>query len=122
MRTIYPTFQYTDPRTAIEWLGAAFGFTAQQVHEGPDGSIAHAELTFESGMIMVGRRTGSRVRPAPDDFAVYVAVDDIEAHHARATAAGAELVQPLRDTDYGTREYAARDIEGNVWSFGTYRP
>ena len=49
-------------------------------------------------------------------------VEDADAHHARAKAAGAEIVMELMDTDYGSRDYAARDPEGNVWNFGTYRP
>jgi uncharacterized glyoxalase superfamily protein PhnB len=53
---------------------------------------------------------------------MYVVVEDIDAHHDRAAAAGAEVVRALQDTDYGSREYSARDLEGNVWSFGTYQP
>jgi uncharacterized glyoxalase superfamily protein PhnB len=53
---------------------------------------------------------------------LYVAVDDPDAHCERARAAGAEIVRDLGDTDYGSRDYAARDPEGNLWSFGTYRP
>jgi uncharacterized glyoxalase superfamily protein PhnB len=52
----------------------------------------------------------------------YVVVDDPDAHHERAVAAGAEIVRELTDTDYGSREFSARDPEGNLWSFGTYRP
>jgi uncharacterized glyoxalase superfamily protein PhnB len=37
-------------------------------------------------------------------------------------AAGAEVVMPLTDQDYGSRDYTARDPEGNLWSFGTYLP
>ena len=124
MRTIYPVFRYTDPRAAIDWLGAAFGFRVHAMHEAPDGSVAHAELLFDDGMVMIGRRPDTappRVRPAYDDYAVYVAVDDVDAHHDRARAAGAEVVRPPFDTDYGSRDYVARDLEDNVWSFGTYR-
>jgi uncharacterized glyoxalase superfamily protein PhnB len=53
---------------------------------------------------------------------LYVVVDDPDAHHRRAVAAGAEVVQPLTDEDYGSRGYTVRDPEGNVWSFGTYQP
>jgi uncharacterized glyoxalase superfamily protein PhnB len=53
---------------------------------------------------------------------VYLVVSDPDAHHQRATAAGAEIVIPLRDEDYGSRGYTARDPEGNLWSFGTYQP
>jgi uncharacterized glyoxalase superfamily protein PhnB len=52
----------------------------------------------------------------------YVTVDDPDALHDRAVAAGAEIVMGLTDQDYGSREFAARDPHGNVWSFGTYRP
>jgi len=53
---------------------------------------------------------------------VYVVVGDPDAHHDRAKAAGAEIVAGLTDTDYGSRDYSARDPDGNLWSFGTYRP
>jgi uncharacterized glyoxalase superfamily protein PhnB len=74
-------------------------------------------------MIMVGQARGPAPgRPAVDDIRVYAAVDDVDKHHDRAKAAGAEIVQPPTDQPYGSREYGARDSEGNVWSFGTYRP
>jgi uncharacterized glyoxalase superfamily protein PhnB len=53
---------------------------------------------------------------------IYIVVDDVNAHHERARVAGAEITRAPHDTDYGSREYAARDPEGNVWSFGTYQP
>ena len=53
---------------------------------------------------------------------LYLVVSDPDAHHARAVDAGAEVVIPLRDEEYGSRGYSALDPEGNVWSFGTYRP
>jgi uncharacterized glyoxalase superfamily protein PhnB len=71
------------------------------------------------------------VTPGPTDgeldfsripFSIYIAVDDLDAHCERARAAGAEIVREPYDTDYGSRDYSARDLEGNVWSFGTYRP
>ena len=63
-------------------------------------------------------------RNPPDEVqqGVYVQVEDVDAHYARARAAGAEIVRPLQDTDYGSREYSVRDLEGHLWSFGTYQP
>jgi uncharacterized glyoxalase superfamily protein PhnB len=123
MRTIYPVFRYADARAAAKFLVDAFGFTLGEVSEGPDGALAHAELTFDTGMIMIGQiGRPARERPAADDWRVYVAVEDVDAHHDRAKAAGAEIVQDLTDQPYGSREYGARDSEGNVWSFGTHRP
>lgn len=53
---------------------------------------------------------------------IYVVVDDADAHYARARAAGAEIVLDIKDQPYGSREYTVRDLEGNLWSFGTYAP
>jgi uncharacterized glyoxalase superfamily protein PhnB len=98
------------------------------VYRSEDGIIHHAQLELGTGMIMFGqdRENGWLGGKAPDPYAspqgVYVAVDDPDAHHARAKAAGAEIVRELSDQDYGSREYSARDLEGNLWSFGTYDP
>ena len=74
-------------------------------------------------MIMVGSGPADPGNPwSTTRQGIYVRVDDVDAHHARAKAAGAEIVRPLADTDYGAREYSVRDLEGNLWSFGTYDP
>ena len=92
------------------------------------GAVAHAELTLGNAMIMLGsarsREEGGyqAYAPPPGSGALYVVVEDPDATHDRARAAGAEIVRPLEDTDYGSREFSARDPEGNVWSFGTYQP
>jgi uncharacterized glyoxalase superfamily protein PhnB len=119
---------YDDPQGAIDWLEEALGFERASVHEGPNGEIVHAELRFGDGMIMLGAS-------GPNEFGlrtprelgavsqgVYVIVDEIAAHYERARAAGAEILRELKDTDYGSQEFMARDPEGNIWSFGTYRP
>ena len=49
-------------------------------------------------------------------------MDDPDALFERASATGAEVVQELIDTDYGSRDFSVRDPEGNIWSFGTYGP
>ena len=72
-------------------------------------------MSLGAGTIMFGRGD-------PRSHSIYVAVEDADAHYARARAAGAETTRELQDTPYGSREYSARDVEGNTWSFGTYRP
>ena len=126
--TISPTFRYRDARAAIAFLEQAFGFESVAVHAGPDGAVAHAELAYDGGMVMLGtvaKPPGEPYwgdGPGPGIQSVYVVVQDADAHHDRAVAAGAEIVRGLVDTDYGSRDYSARDPEGNLWSFGTYRP
>ncbi|WP_309052807.1 VOC family protein [Streptomyces sp.] len=123
---ICPALAYRDAKAAITQLTEAFGFTATAVYEGEDGLIAHAELTYGNGMVMLGSRgTGSefdRLTAGGGPVGVFVHVDDVDEHHARAVAHGVEIVMPPRDQDYGSRDYIARDAEGNIWSFGTYTP
>jgi uncharacterized glyoxalase superfamily protein PhnB len=121
MATIIPTFRYDDARAAITFLCSAFGFEEHAVYE-HDGVVGHAELRFGDAYIMLGdtRTAGADIPHGPST--TYVIVDDPDAHHGRAVAAGAEITRPLTDQDYGSREYAAKDPAGNVWSFGTYRP
>ena len=118
--TIIPTLRYEDPRAAIDFLERAFGFERKSVHES-DGEVQHAEITFGRGVVIIGQsRPGD---PFETGRAVlYGIVEDPDAHHDRAKAAGARILMELTDQDYGSREYAAADPEGNVWSFGTYDP
>ena len=127
---IYPALRYRDAPAMIAWLCEAFGFAERVVYPGPDGTIAHAELSFGSAMIMLGSarddRFGAMVG-APDaeggnGQAIYVAIEDPDGLCARAQAAGARILMGLTDTDYGSRDFICRDPEGYLWCFGTYWP
>ena len=125
--------RYADAPAAIEWLGRAFGYAPHLVVKGEaEGEIAHAQLVFGNSMLMVGsareggafdatqispQATGGRVTASP-----YIVVDDVDAHHARAVAAGARVTMPPEDQPYGGRLYVCADPEGHVWSFGSYDP
>jgi uncharacterized glyoxalase superfamily protein PhnB len=125
---IFPALRYRDANAAIEWLKEAFGFAEKAVHRGDDGAVQHAELRLGTGIVMLGQHSdeGWMGGRAPDALAstisIYAVVDDPDAHHDAAAAAGAEIARELADMDYGSREYSARDLEGNLWSFGTYDP
>ena len=125
---IVPCLSYRDAPAAIAWLEEAFGFTEVMVVPGPDDTIAHAQLSFGSGMIMlVSERDDALALSSPCAVggvtqAIYVVVEDADARHAQAVLAGAEIVRELEDTPYGSRDFSARDPEGHLWHFGTYRP
>jgi uncharacterized glyoxalase superfamily protein PhnB len=119
---IIPTLRYQDARAALEFLERAFGFERHAVHENDDGAIGHAELRHGDGLVMLGTAGQGDARFDTGRNVVYVVVDDPDAHYEQAKAAGAEIVMELTDQDYGSREYAAEDPEGNIWSFGTYNP
>jgi uncharacterized glyoxalase superfamily protein PhnB len=128
---IIPTLRYRDAAAAIDWLCEAFGFERHLVVPGEGGTIVHAQLVYENGMIMIGSAGDGHFdayQKTPRDVggvgtqSPYVIVDDADKHCARAVAAGAEILLPLEDADYGGRGYTCRDPEGHVWSFGTYDP
>jgi uncharacterized glyoxalase superfamily protein PhnB len=128
---IIPAMRYRNAPAAIEWLCKAFGFEKHLVVPGEHGRIAHAQLTFDNGMIMLsstGDGEFDRLMKHPDDIggaetqSAYVIVPDCDAHYARARAAGATVSIDIKDEDYGGRGYTCRDLEGHIWSFGTYDP
>jgi uncharacterized glyoxalase superfamily protein PhnB len=116
------SLRYRDAPAAIAWLKEAFGFEESMVVGDEEGGIAHAQLTYGDGMVMLGSAREDAFGDHVGQGWAYVVVDDADAHRARAVAAGAEVVRPLEDQEYGSRDYSARDPEGNLWSFGTYDP
>jgi uncharacterized glyoxalase superfamily protein PhnB len=118
---------YRNAPAAINWLEQAFGFTTRYAMHGPDDTIVHSELTYGSCIVMVSTEKRDRgwvsALGAPGvTMSLCLTVEDPDAHHARAVAAGAEVILPLKDESYGSRGYTCRDLEGQVWSFGTYVP
>ena len=121
---VWPTLRAHDARALIRFLTDAFGFEDTVVH-GEGDRVDHAQLSWPpGGGVMLGSANRGEDDPwslTPGTFGCYVVVDDADALHERAVAAGAEILRPPSDTDYGSREFTARDPEGNLWSFGTYR-
>lgn len=123
---------YDDPRAAIDWLCRAFGFEVRLKVEGDDGTIHHSELVFGEGLVMVSGTGGTdpyqklyrspRALGGGVTSALALHIDDVDAHHARAVAAGARIVREPRSDDYGDdywvdRTYGAADPEGHLWWF-----
>jgi uncharacterized glyoxalase superfamily protein PhnB len=126
MQTIFPILRYTNARAAIEFLCKAFAFTEQfSVPESGD-FVRHAQLSLGSNRIMVGSvRDDGLTTPqklGASTQALYVYVSDVDEHFVRAQSAGAEILAPPYDTDFGAREYSTKDPEGHSWTFGNYLP
>jgi len=125
---IFPFLRYENAPAAFEWLHQVFGFEKQMLVPGPKGTVAHAQLRYGASVVMLGTAQDdgmnlkSPLAAGGVTQGIYVHVDDVAAHHDRAKAAGAEIVMALEDTPYGSREYMAKDLEGHLWSFGTYAP
>jgi uncharacterized glyoxalase superfamily protein PhnB len=123
---VWPTLVYTDARAAIRFLVDAFGFVESLVvpNDTDDAVVEHAQLTWpEGGGVMLGsaNRPGNRFSQRPTGVAsVYVVTSDPDAVHDRAVAHGAVMFSALVEHDYGGRGFSVCDLEGNIWSFGSY--
>jgi len=129
--TVIPCLRYRNAPAAIEWLCKTFGFEKQMVIPNEDGTIAHAQLCFGNGMIMVGsvkKTEFGRFMKQPDEIGgaetqtAYVVVSDPDVVYSRAKAAGAVIELDIKDEDYGGRDFTCRDLEGHIWTFGSYDP
>jgi uncharacterized glyoxalase superfamily protein PhnB len=117
----WPCLSYRDAPGAISFLTDTLGFTLAARHDGesPD-DVEHCELRWpEGGGVMLGSVRPGGMATAPGTAVVYVQTADPDGIRARAAERGAEVTPPA-DKPYGSREFAARDPEGNRWQFGTY--
>jgi uncharacterized glyoxalase superfamily protein PhnB len=122
---VWPTLRARDAHALIRFLVDIVGFH-ETANYGEGEKVDHAELAWPlGGGVMIGSIRDTNAdkdwSPLPGTFGAYVVADDIDALHARVAAAGAEITRPPHDTDYGSRDFALKDPEGNSWSFGTYR-
>ena len=118
--TVFPSLVYDDAKAAVDFLTAAFDAERHAVYE-DNGAVQHAELRLGNGLVMFGA-SGPDAQASRGGAGVYVVVQDPDALCERARGAGAAIVKEPFDTDYGSRDFTAKDPEGNVWYFGTYQP
>lgn len=128
---VIPGQRYRDAMAAIEWLERVLDFRRQAVYSDEHGVVHHAQLVYEGGMLMLGSsredtRNESLTQPdrigGKETRLVYMITEDAGSAYERAVAAGADVIEPLHDTTYGSREFAVRDPEGNTWNVGTFNP
>ncbi len=120
---ILPHLIYDDVAAAVEWLSAAFGFRERTFarHTQPDGTITRTQLQVEDSVVTLGIPSVHGESPRRGVSAMlYVYVEDVDAHHRRAVAAGANVVLDLADMPWGDRRYQATDLEGHQWSFARH--
>ncbi len=118
---VWPTLRARDARALIRFLVDVVGFEETAVY-GEGDTVHHAELSWPlGGGIMLGSMRDDRWALEAGTFGAYVVADDIDGLYERVTTGGAEILDKPHDTDYGSRDFAIRDPEGNRWSFGTYR-
>lgn len=118
MQRVIPYLLVKDVAVTMKMLCEAFGFEEVERVTGPDGAVQHGEVGYQDNVIMLGA-----ARPPMEDFKsmVYCYVDDVDAHHAAAVAAGAKVTVELQDMFYGDRAYGCEDAEGNQFHFATHQ-
>ena len=113
---------YLDPRAALAWLERAFGFEVSMLIEDADGNIAHSEMSFGGGVVMIGNEWSAdhkspRSIGGKNTQTVHIQIEtDVDAHCERARAAGAEIIVEPETQFYGDRTYRCRDPEGHIWT------
>jgi len=127
MQTIFPILRYNDARAAIRSLCAMFGFV--EIFSVPESGpiVRHAQLRLGTNIIMLGSVRPDEQMASPQALgaatqALSVYVENLDEHFKRAQSAGAQITSPPANTDFGSREYHVRDLEGHPWTFGTYIP
>lgn len=129
--TIAPVLRYRDLDAAVAWLRTAFGMEPQHTVADAGGVLEYAELRWGSALFLLSKVADSdldALMAQPDEVGgaatqtCYLVVEDADAHCARASGVGAQIVLGVRDDAFGGRSYACRDPEGHVWNFGTHAP
>jgi len=119
--TITPYLLYEDVSGALRFLSKAFGFRKCGASmKGPDGKLNHAAMQFRDGIVMMGypgQKYKNPKRLGQSTQSLYVIVDDVDKHFARARKAGAMILEEPQNTFYGHRRYGAEDPEGHQWYF-----
>ena len=126
-QVLFPALRYDDAHAAIDWLERALGMSRGMVSQNSDGVVMHAQVSIAGATLMLGSNSGDegRLELPSGGGSVYIALDSaeqVDELFASASAAGAQVLQPVTDQPYGSHEFTVADPEGNAWSVGTYRP
>lgn len=126
MPRITPHLFYDDVAAAIDWLVKAFGFKVRLRMTDKDGGVVHGDLEMAESLVMVGLASEGAGRTSPQAIGgkvsqrLYVFVDDVDAHYARALSAGAKVMGTPKEQFYGDRVYEVEDLEGHRWKFAQH--
>jgi len=122
---LFAYLSYGDAPAALDWLQAV-GFDVIQRQDGPAGTVLHAEISMGEAVLMVASSDAASQRPPligqSTGQGLYLLVEDVDAFHQKALAAGATSVIEPEDTPWGARRCRVLDPQGQEWSAGTYQP
>ena len=120
---VYPCLTYRDVAAALNWLADAFDVKPLVPDSEANEAVENAAVAYRDGMVLIAAERPEQLHASHTSQGwVYLAVDDIDGHHRRTKAAGVEVLNDPHAGPGGMRGYSARDLEGNIWTFGTARP
>ncbi len=120
---VYPCFTYRDVRAALKWLADAFGVNPLASDNEGHEAIENAAVAHRDGLVLIAAERPENLHGSHTGKGwVYLAVDDLDDHYERTKAAGVAVLNEPHRGPAGMRGYSARDLEGNVWTFGSARP
>ena len=126
MPRIVPNVFYDDPAAALEWLSKSFGFETRSSIPSPDGGVMHAEMQVADSAFMMSPTAAGDEWSSPTSLGgkvtqtLYIYVDGVDEHCARARSAGATIVSEPETMFWGDRTYVALDLEGHRWTFAEH--
>jgi PhnB protein len=116
--SVTPYLVVSDAEAVLNFTMKAFGATEKVRMPGPDGRVAHAEVTIGDSVIMLGSpQPGQPLMPAM----IYLYVEDTDGTYKKALGAGGKSLEEPNDAFYGDRRAAVEDSQGNQWYIATHQ-
>ncbi|HEY6988102.1 MAG TPA: VOC family protein [Bryobacteraceae bacterium] len=120
---VLPHIVYQNVAEAMAWLARTFGFVEHYRYGESGGRISGAQMHLGDAWMMLRSARAGNASPAKLGYgtqSLTVFVEDVDAHFARAKAAGAKIVEDLHETEYGERQYGVEDLDGHHWLFSRH--
>ena len=122
---VTPYLTVKDAARTIEFYEAAFGAVETMRMSAPDGKVGHAEIRIGGSAIMLSDAFPEMGMRDPESLggthgSILLYVKDVDALFARAVAAGAKVVRPVKDQFYGDRSGTVADPSGHIWTIATH--
>ena len=124
-RAVTPMLAVSDIRRAIDFYTSAFGFTARQTMDTPQG-ILHAELVLRDTTVMLSPEERQQNNLSANSIGntpvtLYILVDNVDEVFTSAVASGGKVLMPVMDMFWGDRCGVVTDLDGNKWMIATHK-
>jgi uncharacterized glyoxalase superfamily protein PhnB len=121
---LVPVLACSDIAAEHDFLVDVLGLASAGLERTPDGAVVHGEVRAGDRRIWLHLTSEESRLATPNKLGaagggMVLHVQDVDAHFARASSAGAEILSEPTDQEYGQREYGLRDPDGHSWWIAT---